>query len=183
MERINNKLLVLDLDETLIYATEDVLEREPDFRAGPYSVYRRPYLEEFLAYCFANFEVGVWTTSTEAYAEAISQEIIVPEHRLSFLWSRDRCTWIFDEDLYERIQIKKLEKLRRRGYRPESIIVVDDSAAVWKQSYGNLITVNRYEGRLDDDDLKVLPHYLEMIKSSANVRAIDKRSWRSRVKA
>jgi NLI interacting factor-like phosphatase len=44
-------LLILDLDETLIYATEEPLQRVPDFIIGPYAVYRRPYLTEFLTSC------------------------------------------------------------------------------------------------------------------------------------
>lgn len=183
MDQSQRKLLVLDLDETLIYATETSLDRDPDFAAGPYSVYQRPFLTEFLDYCFARFDVGIWTTSTETYAEAIVDAIIHPDHHLAFLWSRDRCTWVFDEELYERIQIKKLEKLRRRGYAPESIIVIDDSLQVWRNSYGNLIKVSKYEGASEDDELRILPVYLEILRDAVNIRAIEKRGWRSRVRA
>lgn len=41
-----NPLLILDLDETLIHATEQP-EREADFQIFHYHVYKRPYLEEF----------------------------------------------------------------------------------------------------------------------------------------
>ncbi|MDQ4120460.1 MAG: hypothetical protein M3209_03335 [Acidobacteriota bacterium] len=44
MQNAGKKLLVLDLDETLIYATEEELERKADFRAGQYLVYKRPFL-------------------------------------------------------------------------------------------------------------------------------------------
>lgn len=47
-------LLILDLDETLIYASEAALDREPDF-----TVYRRPWLDEFLARCERNFDLAV----------------------------------------------------------------------------------------------------------------------------
>ena len=42
------KLLVLDLDETLIHATESALERKADFRTELYHVYIRPYINDFL---------------------------------------------------------------------------------------------------------------------------------------
>lgn len=62
-------LLVLDLDETLIHAREDPLDRAPDHAVGPYVVYRRPHLEAFLEAVFESFaHVGVWTASTLAYA-------------------------------------------------------------------------------------------------------------------
>ena len=66
-----SKLLVLDLDETLIYATDDYAELdepEPgDFSVGPYLVRRRPGVEEFLARCLEWFEVGIWTASTSRF--------------------------------------------------------------------------------------------------------------------
>lgn len=46
------KLLILDLDGTLIFATERPLTREADFRVGPYPVYGRPGLPDFLDQCF-----------------------------------------------------------------------------------------------------------------------------------
>jgi len=47
-------LLILDLDETLIYATETALDRPADFSVYGYHVYRRPHLDAFLATC-ANY--------------------------------------------------------------------------------------------------------------------------------
>jgi hypothetical protein len=40
-------LLILDLDETLIHASEEQLDREADFRVFGYHVYIRPHLEPF----------------------------------------------------------------------------------------------------------------------------------------
>ena len=40
-------LLILDLDETLVYSIEEPLGRDHDFTVGPYAVYRRPHLAEF----------------------------------------------------------------------------------------------------------------------------------------
>ncbi|WP_404786831.1 HAD family hydrolase [Altericista sp. CCNU0014] len=64
------KLLVLDLDETLIYGTQDSLDRNPDFEVGPYSVYKRPELENFLSKVKTRFHLAVWTSSTRLYAES-----------------------------------------------------------------------------------------------------------------
>ena len=180
---IQKKLLILDIDETLIFATESPLTRSPDFVAGHYLVYERPYVREFLKYCSENFEVAVWTTSTEAYAESIIARLFGDKSVLRFIWSRDRCTWVFDEDTYDRIQIKKLDKVRRLGHRVESITVVDDSPNVWKQSYGNLVRVAKFEGDQLDDELLHLPKFLGVLKVAENVRAVEKRNWRSRVNA
>src|SRR5687768_16223889 len=67
------KLLILDLDETLIHATQTPLERPAEFRVGPYAVYRRPHLELFLAQCLGWFEVAVWSSSSPLYAREVVQ--------------------------------------------------------------------------------------------------------------
>ena len=50
-----NLTRLLDLDETLIYATEEKLGGESDFIVGQYFVYKRPFLNEFLEFCFKNY--------------------------------------------------------------------------------------------------------------------------------
>ncbi len=55
------ELIILDLDETLVYATEEPLEYAPNFVVGPYGVYIRPYLDEFLATVDELASVAVWT--------------------------------------------------------------------------------------------------------------------------
>eukprot|EP00906_Rhabdomonas_costata_P024174 RCo034788 len=58
-----NKLtIVLDLDETLIYARE-----------GP--LYARPHIDKFLAFLGQHFETVVWTAGVRAYAQAVIRNI------------------------------------------------------------------------------------------------------------
>ena len=63
MTRRFDKLLVLDIDETLIFASDRSLSRPADF-VGPYHVYKRPHLDTFLKSCLAWFDVGIWTASS-----------------------------------------------------------------------------------------------------------------------
>lgn len=51
-------LLVLDIDETLLYAADAPLSRPEDFRVGQYWVYCRPFLQQFLGSAFDWFNVG-----------------------------------------------------------------------------------------------------------------------------
>ena len=67
---MTQKLLVLDLDETLIYANERPLDRPADFEVSPYFVYLRPGVEEFLLRVAEIYRLGVWTSSSPAYAQA-----------------------------------------------------------------------------------------------------------------
>ena len=181
MQNSERKLLILDLDETLIYATEENLERAPNFSVGQYFVHKRPFLDEFLEFCFENFEVAIWTTATKLYAEEILQTILKENQNLKFLWTRERCTFAFDAEEREHYFVKKMYKLRRRGQKLESVIVVDDSPNVWKCSYGNLIRVKKFEGDSTDDELRVLPAYLKKLLKVSNIRMVEKRNWRNRI--
>lgn len=62
-------LLILDLDETLIYGVEEQLGRPADFMAGPFHIYRRPHLSNFLAGCLALFETALWTSASPVYVD------------------------------------------------------------------------------------------------------------------
>lgn len=179
MQNAERKLLILDLDETLIFGTEEKLPREADFCVGQYFVYKRPFLNEFLEFCFEYFEVAVWTTATKPYAEGILQMILKNNQKLQFLWTRERCTLSYDAEEGEHFFVKKMHKIRRRGYQLESVIVIDDSPNVWKCSYGNLVRVKRFEGEETDDELKFLPTYLKKLLNVSNIRAIEKRNWRN----
>ena len=48
-------LIILDLDETLIHATEKKLKRKEDFMGLNYFIYKRPHLEFFLKKLFQYF--------------------------------------------------------------------------------------------------------------------------------
>lgn len=61
------KLLVLDVDETLIYATMFSLPDPPDFQIGLARAWRRPGVEHFLSTCLKWFQVGIWTSATKPY--------------------------------------------------------------------------------------------------------------------
>jgi TFIIF-interacting CTD phosphatase-like protein len=98
------KLLILDIDETLIYATAATLPRQADFLVEQYHIYKRPFLNVFLKNCLGWFEVAVWTSYTPSYASAIVSAIFENPKTLSFVWARDRCTVAYDLEV--RIQVR-----------------------------------------------------------------------------
>jgi TFIIF-interacting CTD phosphatase-like protein len=175
------KLLILDLDETLIYATKTVLERQADFRVYKYHVYRRPHLDAFLQHCFDWFTVAVWTSASSDYAAEIVSTIFPDPSRLAFVWDSRRCSFGYDYDLGEYYTRKPFTKVKRRGYRPEAVIAVDDTPQKWELSYGNLVPIKPFEGDMRDDELRHLISYLDQIKNEPNIRNIEKRFWRQSV--
>jgi len=179
--RQQRKLLILDIDETLLYATLSPLDRVEDFRLDDYFVYQRPHLDEFLTYCTSRFVVAVWTTSSQSYAETVVERLFGSADKLSFLWARDRCTRRYDWELHEEYWVKDLKKVRLKGYRLEQVIVVDDTPRKHERNYGNLVQVREYTGEVDDDELLYLCRYLETLSSVENVRTVEKRNWRQRL--
>lgn len=181
MQSGEKKLLILDLDETLVFATEEILERPQDFIVGEYFVYKRPFLKEFIEFCLGNFEVAVWTSSTHNYAIKIVEEVFPNPNILKFFWSRLRCTIRYDAELQETYFEKIMSKVRKRKFDLAKVIVVDDSPEKWRNSYGNLVRVKPYFGETNDNELQTLIVYLERLKAAENIRQIEKRMWKNRI--
>jgi TFIIF-interacting CTD phosphatase-like protein len=173
------KLLVLDLDETLVFASETKLARAEDFRVAEFFVYKRPGLDTFIEYILQEFKVAVWTSSSANYAESVIKEIFLEPQRLEFAWSRQRCTRKSDPELGSGYWIKDLKKVRRLGHSLKSILIVDDSPRKLERSYGNYIRVSAFCGDPGDKELGKLESYLHWLKDTPNVRSVDKRNWRS----
>lgn len=174
-------LLVLDLDETLVYATETPMPNPPDFRLSAYYIYRRPHLDSFLAQTLSLYRVAIWTASGAAYADEVINAILPDRSALAFMWSREKCTKAYDFDLQTHYYIKDLKKVFRQGYRKERVVIIDDSPEKVKRQYGNHIRLSEWKGDPTDTELLLLPRYLALLNGADNVRLVEKRSWKSKV--
>jgi TFIIF-interacting CTD phosphatase-like protein len=174
------KLLVLDLDETLVFASERELERPADLRVAGYHVYTRPHLESFLNFAFANFRVGVWTSSGKLYAEPLVAQLM-PAQQLEFVWSAQRCSIARDWSTGGHLTEKRLAKLKKLGFKLDDIIGIDDTPSKYAKNYGNLVCVSEWTGATDDDELVDLIQYLKQLLGTPNVRSVEKRGWRARL--
>ncbi len=177
MAEVTGKLLILDLDETLVYATKDALARQADFQVGPYCIYKRPSVDDFIMACRGLFEVAVWTSASPDYAAGIVAALF--PYQLRFVWASDRRTQTYDPELCEHFWVKNLRKVKALGYDLERVIMVDDTAEKHRQNYGNLVQVREWTGDLGDKELLLLLPYLEHLQTAENIRAVEKRSWRS----
>lgn len=174
--------MLLDLDETLLFASEEPLARPPAFIAEPFHVYKRPGVDRFLATCCEWFRVGVWTSGSESYAKMITNHLFPDPGRLAFVWANDRCTWKHDVEAQSGEWIKDLKKLKKKGYALEKILFVDDTPEKMVRNFGNHIAVRAFDGDPDDTELDVLLVYLETLGPLENVRTVEKRNWRRGVK-
>jgi carboxy-terminal domain RNA polymerase II polypeptide A small phosphatase len=180
MQDKSDKLIILDLDETLIYATQSELEIPCDFKFDRYFVYKRPYVEQFLTDISKHFSVGIWSSAGDDYVNEIVRHIKPNNVDFVVVWGRSKCSLrrdlTFDTYCFE----KRLDKLKKKGFKLEQILVVDDSPEKSRTNYGNAVHIKEFTGDLDDNELQVLYNYLLTFKSTENVRTIEKRRWRQR---
>lgn len=194
MEYRNDKkiLLILDVDETLIHATDKALDRDADFMVFGYHVYKRPFLDEFLKAINNEFLIAIWSSASDEYVEAIVKEIISEKIVLEFVWGRSRCTYrrnfhideygYYEQDFENHYHyIKPLKKVKKRGYHLDKILIVDDSPHKSKDNFGNAIYPKAFKGDVDDNELPLLAKYLKTLKDKENIRGIEKRNWQNRV--
>ena len=176
-------LLILDLDETLIHCRSDPLCRPADAVTSSFYVYERPFLQPFLYAMNELFTLAVWTSATSDYATDVLAAIWPETVPRAFTWTRSRCTCRRDRETKESYLVKRLEKVKRRGYALSETLVVDDTPRAHEDNYGNLVGVRPYLGAQEDSELSLLMDYLPTLKSAGNVRRIDKRNWRSQIRA
>lgn len=180
MKETEKILLILDLDETLIHATETKLDIEFDFKYADYFVYKRPYLIEFLTEMNKHFRLAVWSSADDKYVTDIVALIKPTEIEFEFIWARSRCTMKRDYQLDCYVQEKRLKKIKKKGFRLEKSLIVDDSPEKTRDNFGNAIYVKPFEGDTKDCELNLLSEFLISIEDSENVRAIEKRGWRNK---
>src|SRR5687768_16982102 len=125
MKDRSDKLIILDLDETLIHATQNELDIPHDFKFDKYFVYQRPHLREFLIDISKHFSLGIWSSAGDEYVKEIVRHIKPENVDFLVVWGRSKCSLkhdlTFDTYCFE----KRLDKLKKKGFRLEKILVVD----------------------------------------------------------
>lgn len=177
---LERPLLVLDLDETLIWATRDEPPAPPSFRVHPYHVTKRPHLDEFLDTVLRWFQCAVWTSAGTSYATAVVSEVFRDPSELAFVWDATRCTHRYSRETNEHYWVKDLRKVARKGFPLTRVLMIDDSPEKLERQYGNHLRLRPFEGDVDDRELRDVLPFLDWIRTQDNFRKIEKRNWRSR---
>lgn len=183
-------LVILDLDETLIHAEAMPDQVGWDFEAGPYKVFIRPGLKDFLQGLREHFEVAIWSSASLDYVTSIVTRIFPEGYPLKFVWARDRCVPArgnFETDIYADLSshlnfVKPLQKVKKAGFGSmERMLIIDDTPSKSRENYGNAIYPSQFKGDMKDTELSHLLDYLLLIKDEPNMRKIEKRNWRSMI--
>jgi hypothetical protein len=180
-----NKLLIFDLDDTLIHArapSHAALPWPPQRMIERYRVHIRPGARELLAWARVNVEgLGIWTSGNLAYARSMLQALCDPR-RLDLLWTREHCEAVAPSEAGQPYAWNKpLARLLAQGWTRAQILVIDDKPGAVVGGESNVIAMPPFEGDPADRELVRLRRYLERIAALPDVSLVDKRAWTSEV--
>lgn len=163
------KLLVLDLDETLVHTFlenppadcekvtivyKDVLEKHIYFKV-------RPFCREFLENMSRHFDLCVFTASSAAYANAVI-DYLDPEGQLfKARYFNSSCTKV------NQYIIKDLRILKRDL---SDVVIVDNTALCFGFQMDNGVPIVCYTGQDNDQELRLISDFLVHISGFHDVR-------------
>nr|XP_043635805.1 uncharacterized protein LOC122606965 [Erigeron canadensis] len=184
------KLLVLDINGLLV---DIVLDPDEGYKAdttiGPKAVFKRPYCDEFLKFCFEKFNVGVWTSRTRRNIYRVLDFLMKDtQHQLLFCWDQSHCTetgfnTIDNSD--KPLVLKELKKLWEKEdpklpwdkgeYDESNTILLDDSPykALRNPPYTAIFPYTYSYHNAEDTGLGPdgdLRNYLDRLATSDNVQ-------------
>ncbi|KAL6133538.1 hypothetical protein ACLB2K_065773 [Fragaria x ananassa] len=90
-------------------------DRSPDGTYGKHLVFKRPFAEEFMQFCFERFEIGIWSSAQEKHVDGILESVMGRlRNRLSFVWDQAECTdtgFKSVENTWKPLFVKDLKRL------------------------------------------------------------------------
>lgn len=162
------KLLVLDLDETLVHSSFSyeptaelivnvTITNDATNTVDKHVIYvhKRPFVDEFLSFCTKNFECCIFTASMSVYASAVMEQLD-PKHTIKNILCREYCTYM------NQVMVKDLKKL---GRDLKKTIIVDNAPTSFALQKANGITAVEFKDDKSDTYLLSLMEILrEMIE-------------------
>ncbi|WP_083411829.1 HAD family hydrolase [Janthinobacterium sp. 1_2014MBL_MicDiv] len=147
---MTRKLLIFDLDETLVHASPMALPHAADLLYPPYFVYQRPFIEELLDATRALYDFAVWSSASRNYVDAVVGQVFGVQNELKFAWAVERCVQRVDVVANSYVYIKDLRKVQGQGYAVEHITMLDDSPEKIARQPRNHLRISPYLGQSDD---------------------------------
>ena len=157
--------LVLDLDETLVYF------KIKSIKGG--TMRARPYLFGFLEEMGHYYELVIWTSATEAYANSLIDAVEYEKKYFDYVLYREHAIIIGNDFVKD---------LTRLGRGLDRIIIIDDMPQNFRLQKENGITIKPFFGDdLDDSALYNLVPILKHIAESRNDVRIGLKKYREEI--
>ncbi|RWS13998.1 TFII-F-interacting CTD phosphatase: including NLI-interacting factor-like protein [Dinothrombium tinctorium] len=179
---VKRKILVLDLDETLIHSHHDGVIRQmvkpgtpPDFvlkvtidrHPVRFFVHKRPHVDYFLDVVSQWYELVVFTASMEIYGAAVADKLDNSRKVLSRRYFRQHCT--LDYGSYT----KDLSAITNDL---SSIFILDNSPGAYRAYPDNAIPIISWFSDPRDTALLNLLPVLDALRFTSDVRSVLSRN-------
>ncbi|CAD8155385.1 unnamed protein product [Paramecium octaurelia] len=169
-----SKLLILDLDETLIHSctsrdSPQVTITLQDDNEDKYDLCFnvRPFCNEFLKEMSKYYNIHLFTASSELYANAIVNHLDPKRQYINEILCRDNCF-----ETKNGFFIKDLRIITNRPLK--DIVIVDNLPHSFGLQLENGIPILEYLDDSKDEELKFLQNYLIKLSKEDDVRLFNK---------
>ncbi|XP_051023970.1 CTD nuclear envelope phosphatase 1 isoform X1 [Acomys russatus] len=182
LAQVKKKILVLDLDETLIHSHHDGVLR-PTVRPGTppdfilkvvidkhpvrFFVHKRPHVDFFLEVVSQWYELVVFTASMEIYGSAVADKLDNSRSILKRRYYRQHCTLELGS------YIKDLSVVHSDL---SSIVILDNSPGAYRSHPDNAIPIKSWFSDPSDTALLNLLPMLDALRFTADVRSVLSRN-------
>ena len=164
--------IVLDVDNTLIYAVEE--EDESEIKEYPLlehhhisimkrrgdvtgiNIYLRPNVREFLSILCSQYKVGIWSLGQPEYVSAIAEVLDVGTQTFN-VKATNKCHFIYNWTHAYRQEYKIFKPLRLSPFKNIKTLIIEDNISVCEAGDPYII-VPSFEGESNDTILKGLLH-------------------------
>ncbi|KAL4568566.1 hypothetical protein LXL04_024180 [Taraxacum kok-saghyz] len=180
--RSRKKLLILDVNGLL---ADIILPPPKDCKSDKIilkrAIFKRPFLDDFLRFCFQRFDVAIWSSRTRKVLAPVVDYLLGDlKKKLLFIWDSSHCTNSSArclENWYKFIVFKDLKKIWEKSefYDESNTLLLDDSpykallnpkhTGVFPSSYNYYNTNDNSLG--PNGDLRV---YLEGVGTTENIQ-------------
>ncbi|XP_009800436.2 uncharacterized protein [Nicotiana sylvestris] len=140
--RMRRKLLILDVNGLLADVVNPPPKNcNPDACFSRRAIFKRPYCDEFLKFCFERFDVGIWSSrSKKIIVKVVDYLLGNMKHKLLFCWDMSHSTQTMFKTLdnkHKPLVCKELSKVwdrydpnlpwERGDYDESNTLLLDDS--------------------------------------------------------
>ncbi|XP_023531281.1 uncharacterized protein LOC111793569 isoform X2 [Cucurbita pepo subsp. pepo] len=184
------KLLILDVNGLLVdfvpYFPDGYT---PDIVISSKAVFKRPFCDDFLQFCFERFEVGIWSSRTWKNLNTLVKFIMRDSrHKLLFCWDQSHCTttrFTTIENDRKPLVLKELKKIweslepnlpwKKGEYNASNTLLLDDTPYKALRNPANTAVFPPTYRYKDSDDTSLGPGgdlrtYLEGVSTAEDVQ-------------
>ena len=172
----SKKLLVLDLDETLVHADfegiflnyDTVISFTCDGCSHSVGVFLRPGVNDFLQILKEQFDICIYTASSSQYADAVIDYLDPEKKIVTKRLYRDDCI-----NIGNKLFIKDLS-IFAKEYIMKDIVIVDNSMYSFMNNLSNGILISSFYYNKSDLELYSVMNYLiDLVAKTDDVREVN----------